>query len=206
MLGPRPHLPGPLLGLSACPRARRRGAFTLVEVVVVMAILAVAMHALSRTMVSVLAEQTVNRETYIASSAAQSYVESLRDVPIQQIFALYNADPSDDPAGAGSAPGARFAVPGLDPGDAPDGLVGEIFFPTIDLAAPGDPPDLELREDVFDAQLGTPRDLNGDFLIDGLDHASDCFILPARVVVRWRCKGQMREYTTLATLCQYQWD
>jgi hypothetical protein len=44
---------------------------------------------------------------------------------------------------------------------------------------------LELREDVVDAGLGMPRDLNLDGVIDALDHSGDYRILPVRVLVEW---------------------
>lgn len=43
-----------------------------------------------------------------------------------------------------------------------------------------------LREDYIDARLGMPRDLNGDSLIDDLDHADDYIVLPVHVQIRWR--------------------
>jgi hypothetical protein len=42
-----------------------------------------------------------------------------------------------------------------------------------------------LREDVVDAALGMPRDLSGDGVVDGLNHAGDYSILPVRVRVEW---------------------
>ena len=68
------------------------------------------------------------------------------------------------------------------PGD-PDGLAGEIIFPV----AGG-----ELREDLVDAELGFPRDLDGDG-IDGQAHNGDYEILPILIRVRWT--GQLGERT-----------
>ena len=95
------------------------------------------------------------------------------------IWALYNADPADDPGGAGTAPGAAFDVAGLAPqlGD-PDGMVGQVVFPEVAGA---------LREDVADERLGAPRDLNLDGAVDAANHAGDYRVLD-RVPVRFRCR------------------
>ena len=66
-------------------------------------------------------------------------------------------------------------------GDA-DGLVGEILFPTITLAGGG----LQLLENLADPRFHTPRDLSGDGVIDGADHATDYRLLPAVIRVTWR--------------------
>jgi hypothetical protein len=69
-------------------------------------------------------------------------------------------------------------VPGLDvrPDDS-DGHVGRIGVPSVAGA---------LREDAQSIELGLPRDLDGDSLVDERDHASDYRILPVRVEVEWQ--------------------
>jgi len=98
---------------------------------------------------------------------------------LADICALYNADPDDDPGGFDTAPGPFFEVEGLDPrpGDV-DGAVGEIIMPTTD--------GFDLREDVVDDQIGTPRDLDLDGVIDSADHSADYLILPVLVRLEWR--------------------
>lgn len=166
---------------SRIPRLRRRracrGGFTLVEVLVVVAIVTVAMGLMTNTIVTVGKLAPVNRETARAMDAARSVAEELRSVPFDELWARYNEDPDDDPGGAGTAPGPAFFVAALepDPEDA-DGLVGEIVLPS----AAG-----ELREDAVDARLGFPRDLNGDLAVDALDHSADYEILPFVVRLRW---------------------
>ena len=102
-----------------------------------------------------------------------------------EVFAAFNEDAADDPEGAGTAPGADFAVPGLSAlsSDA-DGMVGKIIFPTI----AG-----ELREDVTDAALGMPRDLNGDGVTDSADHSGDFVLVPVRIRLEWRGSAGPRD-------------
>ena len=104
-------------------------------------------------------------------------------LPRAEVFARYNATAADDPT-SGDSPGAAFDVVGLAPlpGD-PDGRVGSIEFP-------GD--GIELREDDVDRDLGMPRDLNGDGILDASDHALDYLLLPVRVTVSFAGQGGPR--------------
>jgi hypothetical protein len=66
----------------------------------------------------------------------------------------------------------------------PDGFPGEIVFP---ITLVGGVP--QLREDVVNAKLGMPRDLNGDGVVDANNHAGNYQLLPVLVRVRWRGVG-----------------
>ncbi len=104
----------PLNGGSVRPRsASSRSGTTLIEVMIVITILGVAAGVFSRMVIATTQLRAVNRENTIASSAARDVLEEMRDNPFHDIFALYNPDPSDDPDGAGSAPGNLFVVEGL---------------------------------------------------------------------------------------------
>ena len=151
--------------------------FTLVELTVAISVLVIALCATASTVVSTGALNRQSHETELARKAAESMLDALRNAPFATVFARYNSAASDDPLGPGTAPGANFAVKGLTPiHGAPGGVAGRIFFPA---AGP------ELRENVDEATLGMPRDLNGDGLLDGFDHASDYRVLPVRVRVSW---------------------
>jgi prepilin-type N-terminal cleavage/methylation domain-containing protein len=117
------------------PRAatgRRRAGVTLLELIVVMAVLTVAVTMFTSMVVHTTRQRGINRENAIASNAARTIVELMRNRDFSAVFALYNGDPSDDPGGPGTAPGNLFAVPGLTPlaNDA-DGIAGEIHLPVI---------------------------------------------------------------------------
>ena len=124
-------------------------------------------------------------ETTSAYAAAESTLERLRSTQFDELFARFNADPADDPDGAGTAAGADFAVVGLEPqpGDA-DGLAGRILFPVVD-GAPG-----VLREDVD--LIGRLIDLDVDGAIDGADKSGTYDVLPVEVRVDWIGDGEPR--------------
>ena len=170
------NMPNPRPGLRA---ARRRRGLTIIEVMVVLLILTVGVGMLAQTLAALGRIGTVNWETAISMQAGRNTIETIRGEDFFEVFARFNADAADDPA-AGDSPGNFFAVTGLNLRvDDPDGFVGEVIFPVIDG---------ELREDFVDAGLGMPRDLNGDGIIDGLDHSADYVILPVRVQIAWTGK------------------
>lgn len=143
-------------------------------------VLTVAISGFSSSVLSSLVLNRMNRETDVAQQAVRRVLEEIQGEEFDQVFAAFNAAVGDY-AGAGieSVPG--FEVDGLDllAADA-DGLVGRIEFPVIDVAGVD-----ELREDVVDAGLGMPRDLDGQNGVDAADHADDYQLLPVRVVVEW---------------------
>ena len=173
-------------------RRSKTAGFTLIEVLVVLAILTVAVGYMARTVGSVGRLGPVSRETGRAVDAARATVELLRSGDFEQVFADYNADPADDPGGAGSSLGANFPAFGLSPqaGDL-DGTVGQVRFPVIGA---------ELREDVVDANLGMPRDLNGDGAIDALDHSADYQVLPFSILLEWNGRTGDRSTEIFSTV------
>jgi len=162
-------------------RAGPTCAFTIVELMTAVAVLVIAMLSASRAIVASIQLSSSNQLLAIANEAARREVEILRGETLSGVFARYDGLAADDPGGAGTAPGASFAVPGLAPvaGDA-DGMVGEIVFNTA-AAAPG-----VLREDLANSAIGMPRDLNLDGAIDAANHAADYRILPVLVRLTWR--------------------
>jgi type II secretory pathway pseudopilin PulG len=177
-------------------RRQRAGGFALVEIMVSATVLVIGVLSLVASVVASLRLVVVNREATLAHQAARAMCERMQDTNFAQIFATYNTDPADDPAGAGSATGANFAVPGLNAqkGDA-DGLPGAIEFPTISTGGTG----VALDESSNDVGLGMPRDLSGDGVVGAGALAGGYMILPVRIRVRWRGLGgnQSLQITTL---------
>lgn len=167
-------------------RAQPRAGFTLLEVMFATAVLAIAISGAASAMLSAIQLDRVNRETSIATQEARRILEQAQDRNFDELWALYNRDPADDPpaaVAAGTVPGWTFPVPGLTPqeGDL-DGFAGEVMMPAVQNVVGV----WELREDVVDVALGMPMDLNGDTIPDLLDHSGDYRIIPMRARVQWR--------------------
>lgn len=172
-------------------RARRRGGMGLLDLMIALTILTVAVMSLLGLVGASLQLETVNRENTLAIQAARRAIEELRAIPFEDVYSSCNRDPSDDPGAEGSGRGANFAVDGLEPArNDDDGLVGEILMPVYAN---------QLREDLVDAGLGTPMDLDLDGVIDIDDHADDYRVLPVTVRLRWwNPRGESHyEITTL---------
>lgn len=159
-------------------------------------LLSIGLTAYVQAIVSASISNRVTQESAMATRAARSAMEVLKGTEFSEAFASFNRLEADDPGGAGTALGGLFAVEGLDPtADDADGFVGEIVFP-VDPAAPG-----VLREDLDLPELGMPRDLNGDGVVDGADHSGDYRILPVLVRLEWRGRATTARlsYKTLLT-------
>jgi len=210
-------------------RNRLQAGLTVVEVVVALSVLVVAVSIFCQMLVSTTRMRTMNRESLLAADAARVALERLRNVPFEQAWRLYNENPADDPGGAGTGPGQRFAVDGLDAVDgAPAGMVGRYVFPTrvieglqgtgiggVQLGGgkaaqsgssggSGAATTYELREDLQEASLGLPRDLNGDNLIDDEDHALDYLVLPVRIELEWRSASGQRRFSITSQLTDFR--
>jgi type II secretory pathway pseudopilin PulG len=175
----------------------RRG-LTLLELALCITLLVSGITAIARLTLGVRRAAAMARDTELATEAAKAMLERVQAEAFPQAFRSFNGAGSDDPSGPNTAPGANFVVPGLRalPGDA-DGRPGEIVFPT-NSAAP-----TVLREDVVDSKLGMPHDLNGDGVIDALNHATDYKLLPVLVRVTWQAvdgtTGKVELKTMLAS-------
>jgi hypothetical protein len=174
----------------------------MVELSVVLVVLLVAVSIYSNTLAATARQRVMQRESALAAEAARTALEGILNTDFNERFALFNADPSDDPGVAGSAPGARFAVRGLPslPG-APGGMAGTIRFPVLNVGSVAAPV-WELREDVVDDALSMPRDLNSDFRVDALDHSDDYTRLPVEVVVEWQGRVGRQRYRLISLMVE----
>jgi type II secretory pathway pseudopilin PulG len=201
--GPFPSAmqPSPAQRIDSRPAARRRG-FAFAELVVVMAVMLVAVSIFSSTVVSTARQRNINRENAIAADAARTAIELMRNEDFDKRYALFNPDPMDDPDGPGTAPGALFAVPGLNviPGTLGN-MAGRIELPVVDTSGMGGP--FQLREDVVDPEMGLPRDLSGDSVVDSADHALDYMLLPVRVTIEWQGVTGRRRFQMFSLLVDF---
>jgi len=174
----------------------RQSGFTLIEMMVSFSALLIVLLGFSRMILSARMASRTSHEATLAKEAARAMLETLRGERLDQVYFRYNGNANDDPGLAGSAPGAGFAVPGLDapPGDA-DGLPGLILFPEMGG---------QLREDLVLPQLfGSIDDLDGDGNTDSANHADDYHILPVVVRVEWRSSGGTGRIEFRSVLARY---
>lgn len=184
--GCRPHAPGAIRG------GRSLGGFALIEVAIAFPIVLIALGMLVQMLASGVRLRQSGSEAWAASCAAQSVLESMRNEDLRSLVALYNSDPLDDPGGPGTAPGNRFVVDDLTPlRGAPRGTIGEVLLPLVNTGTEVAPV-FEVREDLVLPNLGLPRDLNGDAVIDANDHRADFTLLPVEIELRWICAGRPR--------------
>jgi prepilin-type N-terminal cleavage/methylation domain-containing protein len=183
----------------APPGARSRQGLTLLELLFCITLLAIGISAIARLTVGMARAGGMAHDAELASQAARAMLERIQAESFSQAFRSFNALPADDPGGPGTAPGANFAVAGLRalPGD-PDGLPGEVVFPT-GAGQPG-----VLSENVVDPRLGMPRDLDGNGLVDGANHATNYNLLPVLVRVRWQARdGSAGAFELQTVLANY---
>lgn len=157
------------------PKSRRAG-FSLVDVCVALAILAIALGTLIGSVFYALRLEEANEETAAASQLMRTLFERIDAQPFEEIYASYNQSPDDDPD-----PGVDYLA--LLENDDPLLTLGRKGGPEIEVLFPGD--GIELREDGVDPALGMPRDLNGDSGTDGLDHSGDYELLPITLRLTW---------------------
>ena len=174
-------LPGVLPSRVRTPVSRGCRGLTLIEITITLAIIVSVMLGFCQALLGSMNASRANRETAVATDAARQMIETLQAADFEALFATNNSVAGDDPEGL-PARLAAFEVPGLNPrqNDA-DGLCGEILLPEITEGGVS-----ELREDLEDRALTMPRDLNGDGLIDSLDHSGDYAILPVVIRIDWR--------------------
>ena len=166
-------------------RVRMRRGITLVEATIAVALLAAGAITAMSVVVSALRLDETNRETKAAFDAARTQIERLRAEPFDRIPLMFDASPTNDPDGNGTAPGAVFAAGNLRATASGAAGAGEVVLP---VDANG-----IIREDLVLPELGMPKDLNGDGAVDSANHSADAIALPVLVRVRWTGSTGARE-------------
>ena len=157
-------------------RARRHtSGFTIIEAVVVMAILLMGLLAMTSTSVTVHSLRESDRERRLASSAMNSVVEDVKRISAAQI----GTDPSWSTNfvaayEAGGIPGPAFPVRGLTP------QAGQAAVCTVQVITDETVTDAELG-----VELGMPRDLDNDGNVDNNDVEGSASLLPVIVRAQW---------------------
>lgn len=177
------------VGTRSAAGQRRESGFTILEVMVAAAVLATALMGVLAALIAADTQVAVSQEHTVAMESARQMLEQLQGLPLAEVVRRYDTLATDDPGGAGTAPGSRFAVPGLQPvAGAPAGMCGTVLFPG------SDGPTGCVDETVVNAIWATPRDLDGNGLeTDAAVAPGDVLVLPVTIRVRWQ--GTMGEQT-----------
>lgn len=166
------------------PFVRRRGSsprtgFTLFEVTITTVVLVVGLLGLCSTRLVVARLRESERERTLAMQAMRTHVERVK---ARSVAAL---DSSDGWAATfveayteGGEHERSFPHEGLAPWDGEDAVV------TVSVVTDETLTDLEIG-----AQLGMPRDLDGDGLVADSDVSGSAALLPVVVRVRWAGNG-----------------
>lgn len=157
-------------------RGSAREGFSLLEVTLAMSVLVIAMMAISATTIRVHTLRRQNHERSVAENAVRMIAER-----IQSAARLARNDPAGwaqnmvAALSPGGQIGNKFDLLELTPMDAA-GSVGSISVITDEGAT-----DAALK-----VQLGMPRDLDGDGLVDNGDVGHSARLLPVIVAARWK--------------------
>jgi len=168
----------------------------MLELMVAIGAMSVGLLGFTQALVTAMRAQRMSHEQGLALEAARRQVEVMKTVGFANVFRQYNGHRGDDLAGPGTAPGATFAVSGLQSSPAL-GITqpGDVRFPVL-ADQPG-----TLREDLARSEFGTPMDLNLDNgVIDAFDRSANYRVLPVVVRVRWSSlagNGEVRIATLL---------
>lgn len=166
--------------LRRARHARARRGMSLLEVLISIAVLVIGLGGFLQALVATSALESSAGEQAAAAAAARAKIEELSAATFSEVFARYNTSAADDPA-AGLSPGATFAVQGLRP------RPGQAAAGRIRMAVAAGAP-TTLREDLVDADLGLPLDLDADGVLDATNHATDYRLLPVIVSVEWESR------------------
>lgn len=161
-------------------RMRADSGLSIIEVLIAVTILIVAILAAARTTVSGIDIEKTNHDSALAVRAARERIEVLRSETLAQVFARYNDVTSDDPGGAGTAPGATFRVGGLRPRAGQATAIGRVIFPVAS-ASPG-----VLNETLNAPFFNAPADLNLNGVATDVNVTATYRLLPVTVRVEWQ--------------------
>ena len=165
-------------------------------------VMSVAVYILTSTVAASVTHSSAKAERSVAVEAAMNALENIRSMPQEDVFRMFNSDPTDDPYGAGTAAGPTFDVVGLDPqingGGAPI-PIGRVLVPEN---ARG-----ELVETDDLPAFGFPRDVNGNLGIEPGNRADDYLVLPITIRIQWQGRMGPRTFelsTMLVDLAKWQ--
>lgn len=182
----------PAATASASQPGRRNG-FTLLEVLITVAVLMVGLLAMSSTSVVVNSLRRSASDRARAHAAVQAITQDLLSVAraASEEPSLWAGEILDFYGPEGS-PGNELPITGLDPWEGTDHIA------TITIITDETTTDAELG-----ANIGMPRDLDGDGLASNSNVTNNASLLPAIVDIRWRHAGGELEIKQVVYLLRF---
>ncbi len=174
-------------------RPASRGGFTLLEVLITVAVLMVGLLAMTSTSVVVNSLRRSASDRSRAHAAVQAISQDLLSVArassenpslwAGEILEAYGPDGS---------PGNELPITGLDPWEGADHIA------TVTIIT-----DETTTDAAIGSEIGMPRDLDGDGLASSSDVTGNASLLPAIVDVRWRHGGGEFEVRQVVYLLRF---
>ena len=152
-----------------------KAGFSMIEVSLALTVIVVALMAMSASTLRMHSLRRQNRERSLAQNTVRAIAEHIPSVAAQA-----QSDPGTwgqsivDAVNAGGLPGPTFGVANLRVQEG-NLSVGDVFVIT----------DETLTDADIGLELGMPRDLDGDGLVDNADVTGTARILPVDVRARW---------------------
>ncbi len=154
---------------SVARRRRNQGGYSFIELMIALSVMAVGALTQASLTVTHYRQTDLNKELIVVAEAARSQLEIVRGTDFGTVLSTFHGTSAQ-----------QFDVDGLAPAKSDkDGRVGRVLFPMV-----GN----DLREDVKDARLGMPADLDSDGKIDALPKNLTYRFLPVTIEIRWQGK------------------
>lgn len=173
------------------PKSGRPG-FTLIEVMIAAFLISVGVLAMMALIPTSTRLTETTQDGNLAMNGILQTSEAIAQYARQDfdyVWRAYNTNPNDDPNGTGTAPGATFAVTGLQDASGSN-VVGSITF--------------FIDETVTDTRVGLPRDLNRNGVSTDTDVSGSYTLLPFVIAVDWKDgRGLMRHSEIVSQVAEY---
>jgi prepilin-type N-terminal cleavage/methylation domain-containing protein len=172
----------PLRDRRATASPRRKSGFSLLELVITIAVLVMGLMAISATVAGASILRHIDKERRLAETVLRSTVEAMRS---------YSRSSLSNPAGwsqtmvtdfsPGGAVGGTFDVPGL------RAIPGQLTVGTIQVVV-----DERVTDKTLGVDLGMPRDLDADGVADNPNVSAKATMLPVVIRIQWMGTGGNR--------------
>jgi prepilin-type N-terminal cleavage/methylation domain-containing protein len=170
---------------------------TIVEVVMAMAIIAIALLALMASVISSMTLVEVNRQESLAMNAAREKFAEMQSTPLGSVFTTFRNTSFSVP-GIATVNAGRiyFPMSGGTSGNQNSGNLDETVNTVTNYTAPAEIQtisDFKLASTTASAGTYVPRDLNRDGDANDTNVSTDYILVPVKIRIRWETIQGERE-------------